>query len=255
MNATSPKAPATTREGSCVNCTRPETYDNLVQCDHCYDWWHMSCAAVTKISTERPWTCRNCLPLSVASSSSSSSARAALRLQQLEEERAIQQREWEAEKRALDHEKKSIQQKYKLLEEQLMDMDRANGSSRSQVSHRSNMQYLSSWAEGTVGGATAYERSKIEYRNALNVDVSHERNESVAQPTIHHSQLYVERASHPRKQRDRYQQRSTGAIPKSIHDNRVLINNSHRKATEVNFASTTPVLPSVTASERKERSI
>ncbi|XP_062700980.1 uncharacterized protein LOC115260788 [Aedes albopictus] len=58
------------------------------------------------------------LTTSVATSRSRLSY-AALRLMQLEEERAIQQREWQLEKRAMERERKAMQLQYKLLEEQL----------------------------------------------------------------------------------------------------------------------------------------
>nr|XP_029712773.1 uncharacterized protein LOC115257382 [Aedes albopictus] len=58
------------------------------------------------------------LTTSVATSRSRRSY-AALRLMQLEEERAIQQREWQLEKRAMERERKAMQLQHKLLEEQL----------------------------------------------------------------------------------------------------------------------------------------
>lgn len=149
-----------TAAGGCVGCSRPDSFDDFVQCDECNSWWHMRCAGVTKSIAERPWSCASCLPLSVTSSSSS--ARITLRLKQLEEERAIQQREWEAEKRALEQERKAVQEKFRLLEEQL---DECRGN-RSRVSRRANVQRVTQWVdlqtpgvaeeeEGAVGGTPA----------------------------------------------------------------------------------------------------
>lgn len=55
----------------------------------------------------------------VSDSRPTSSTRIALRIKQLEEERAIQQREWEFERKAIERERNVIQEKYRLLQEQL----------------------------------------------------------------------------------------------------------------------------------------
>lgn len=77
---------------------------------------------------------------------SSKSARVALRLKLLEEERAIQQRELEAEMKALQLERKAIREKYKLLEEQLAE-EEDNESHHSRISRRASMQRVNLWVE------------------------------------------------------------------------------------------------------------
>lgn len=158
-NDESSRTPVGNQTGGCVNCSRPVTFDNFVQCDQCDSWWHMLCAGVTESVADRAWTCRNCVPLSVTSKSSGKSARIALKLQKLEEERAIQQRILEAERRAIEQDRKLMQEKYNLLEEQLEE-DRENASVRSRVSQRSNDQRVKLWVdnhamEGAVGGVPA----------------------------------------------------------------------------------------------------
>ncbi|XP_058827799.1 uncharacterized protein LOC131687722 [Topomyia yanbarensis] len=42
---------------SCIACERPDSADNLVQCDKCHKWWHYSCAGVTDSIVNRDWIC------------------------------------------------------------------------------------------------------------------------------------------------------------------------------------------------------
>ncbi|XP_055623085.1 uncharacterized protein LOC129766537 [Toxorhynchites rutilus septentrionalis] len=150
------QTPEKPNTGGCVNCSRPDSYDNFVQCDQCDGWWHMRCAGVTESIAERPWTCRNCLPLSVHSKATNRSAQIALRLKKLEEERAIQQRAAEAEKRAIEQERKLMQEKFALMEEQLED-EREKASNRSQVSRRSREQRVTEWVQQQSSDEAAVE--------------------------------------------------------------------------------------------------
>ncbi|XP_055633239.1 uncharacterized protein LOC129773625 [Toxorhynchites rutilus septentrionalis] len=140
---TDPTTPITGRSGSCVNCSRPDEYDNFVQCDKCDAWWHMSCAEVTPTIAERPWTCRKCLPVQVTSHAGSStgamsnaSARATLKLKLMEEEREIQRREFE-------YEKEMLRKKYEILEQQLEETERKSG--RSRISRKTSMEQVQQW--------------------------------------------------------------------------------------------------------------
>ncbi|XP_062702166.1 uncharacterized protein LOC134285450 [Aedes albopictus] len=277
------KSPEAGREVGCVHCSRPDSFDNFVQCDQCDGWWHMRCAGVTNSVSERPWTCSTCLPLSV-SSSSSNAARIALRLKRIEEERAIQRREWEAEKRAFElekkafeHEKKVVQEKYRLLEEQLAE--RVDGSRRSQVSRRSSMRRVSSWVEnlstnpeleGAVGGAvprkleaegavdrTAQGKKLAEARRSESYGVSAGNEVS---PECHkppnEGQQQQESNANPAPQSARLdaqdgrlqlngnQQRNTGAFPKTIPNSLNPNFNGRTNPTDGNvFASAPFVMP------------
>ncbi|XP_062550639.1 uncharacterized protein LOC134215469 [Armigeres subalbatus] len=105
--------------GSCVTSSRSDYIVKTIQCQQCHTSWHMHCTERTTPIATRTWTCRKCLPIAKPVSRSSKSALIALRLQQLEEERAILQREREAERRSLDQERRTLHEKYKLLEHQL----------------------------------------------------------------------------------------------------------------------------------------
>ncbi|XP_055623419.1 uncharacterized protein LOC129766842 [Toxorhynchites rutilus septentrionalis] len=124
--------PEQSMANNCVNCDRPDTVDDMVQCDECGNWWHMSCAGVTKSVSERHWSCRNFMPHSISSRTTTSSVRASraqLKLQQLEEKQAL-------EKRHLD-------EKHKLMQEELNELDDAV-SNRSRIS-RMSLNMVQQW--------------------------------------------------------------------------------------------------------------
>ncbi|XP_062712351.1 uncharacterized protein LOC134289812 [Aedes albopictus] len=79
--------------GGCDNCPRPVLCDDV------------------------QWTCSVCVPKVIVSSKIENRI-ALLRLEQLEQERALQQREMEAERRALEKERELLQKKYLLLVQQ-----------------------------------------------------------------------------------------------------------------------------------------
>ncbi|XP_062713928.1 LOW QUALITY PROTEIN: uncharacterized protein LOC109405403 [Aedes albopictus] len=89
-----PPLPKVASTGSSDPQPRPESYNN------------------------RPCTGRGCSSVN-SSSLSRASARLALRLRQINEERAIQQREIEMERRAFAFERKVLNEKYRLLEQQI----------------------------------------------------------------------------------------------------------------------------------------
>nr|XP_029717782.1 uncharacterized protein LOC115260704 [Aedes albopictus] len=103
------ESPGETITGSCDQPPRPESLDEV----------HTgSCG-----KTPRPesYDCQSlvyhgCFPESIATFTNKS-AYIAIRLMQLHEQRAIQQREWESERRFLEQEKKAIRLKNKLLDE------------------------------------------------------------------------------------------------------------------------------------------
>ncbi|XP_062550942.1 uncharacterized protein LOC134215820 [Armigeres subalbatus] len=144
-------------EQNCVACDRPDSFDDLVQCDECNSWWHMQCASVTPSISERPFSCNNCQKFQSAASgshstfASSRTARIELQLKQLEEQRDIEKRELEAEKRFL-------RAKYELLQSKLTEEDDDRRSDRSRLSRKTSMQQVKQWlanpanrAEGAEG--------------------------------------------------------------------------------------------------------
>ncbi|XP_055548828.1 uncharacterized protein LOC129732209 [Wyeomyia smithii] len=163
------------KAGSCVSCSRSDSYDNLVQCDQCDEWRHMRCAGVTESIADQSWVCRGCVPHSVISSSSSKSARIGLRIQQLEEERAIQQRELEAERKALEQERKAIQEKYRLLEEQLSNT-RDDVSSGSRVSRQLSMGRVRNEQMKEGAAAEAVDEDELHHQDDTNRSVMNGKN-------------------------------------------------------------------------------
>ncbi|XP_058826865.1 uncharacterized protein LOC131686880 [Topomyia yanbarensis] len=124
-------------ESNCVACQRPDSADNMVQCDQCDGWRHYTCAGVDASVMNRSWVCGDCTSMqedaiSLKSGSSRASAASALSVcmsqlverQQLERKRA----EIELQRRHLDEQQKLID---KVLEGE------ENGSHRSGVSARS----------------------------------------------------------------------------------------------------------------------
>ncbi|XP_055633463.1 uncharacterized protein LOC129773833 [Toxorhynchites rutilus septentrionalis] len=214
------QTPEKQNTGGCVNCSRPDSYDNFVQCDQCDGWWHMRCAGVTASIAERPWTCRNCLPSSVHSKATNRSAQIALRLKKLEEERAIQQRAAEAEKRAIEQDRKLMQEKFALMEEQLED-EREKASNRSQVSRRSREQRVTEWVqqqssnEGAVGGVP--EKQDAEAGRRPSVAEHQAEPNPVKEPPMQRGEILVDPSKHIRNQ-----QRNTGAIPKTVQNCQII---------------------------------
>ncbi|XP_062702256.1 uncharacterized protein LOC134285477 [Aedes albopictus] len=146
-NNSNPATPDNKDESNgCVCCDRPETVDDCVQCDQCNGWWHMRCAEVTTSVADRSWTCSHCLPLSVTSRTTTSSIRAArlaLKKKLLEEQQAMEQRH--------------LAEKYKLLEEELNEMDET-GSNRSRISKRTSLENVEQWQRKCAKYAEAVHR-------------------------------------------------------------------------------------------------
>ncbi|XP_055632531.1 uncharacterized protein LOC129773008 [Toxorhynchites rutilus septentrionalis] len=147
------------REGNCQACKRPDSVDDMVECEQCKYWYHFSCVGVTQSVERRHWVCNNCLPVSVSSRSSRSSVRKALEQQRLLEEQQIRRKRFEQEKalekKRLEQEQKQIleeekmertfvQEKFDLLETQEADEGRSVRSNRSrcQNSHEKVRQWM-----------------------------------------------------------------------------------------------------------------
>ena len=46
--------------GNCRLCTSPDTKDNMVACDECDRWFHLSCAKLKQIKEDERWICIKC---------------------------------------------------------------------------------------------------------------------------------------------------------------------------------------------------
>ncbi|XP_062551800.1 uncharacterized protein LOC134217056 [Armigeres subalbatus] len=147
---------------ACPDCDRPDWADDMVQCGECEDWYHFSCVGVSRSVEHRPWTCAECLPISVSSRSSRMSSTKALEMQRLQEEQEIRRKrflqEKALEKKRLEQERQQIlaeeelertflKEKFELLEMQEVDEKGSTVSSR-----RSNRESILQWMrnDGTV---------------------------------------------------------------------------------------------------------
>lgn len=136
----------------CILCTRPDSDDDLVQCDRCDQFVHFSCAGVNdSISNpDRSFVCKQCTEkddlISVASRKSShrsrssrSSAQLALSMKQLEEENQLRMKKIDEEEKfrrmRLEAEETLMKKKFELLQADL-DREEDKASRRSGVSRR-----------------------------------------------------------------------------------------------------------------------
>nr|XP_029711528.1 uncharacterized protein LOC115256728 [Aedes albopictus] len=118
-----PTAAGGEKQGSCAHCSKPDSYDNYVQCDRCNAWWHYLCAGVTNSIADRSFTCEACLHVSLSSRVSSSSSRVAamqLRLQEMEAQCKLARQELENERQAFETEKRVLQKR----NDQLLQRDK-----------------------------------------------------------------------------------------------------------------------------------
>lgn len=107
-----PKLQNEVRTGSCDNHPRPESPDEA-RTGGCGKFSHPD------TYKKLPMTSRSCLRVSPSSTKSGMNDRIALRLKQLDEERAIQQRILDVEERILAFERKAMQAKYEMLQKLL----------------------------------------------------------------------------------------------------------------------------------------
>lgn len=177
----------------------------------------------------------------------------------IEEERAIQQREWEAEKRVFEQEKKAMQEKYRLLEEQLAAKE--DGSRRSQVSRRSSMRRVGAWIqnlsenpdlEGAVGGLTVGEKPILaQHGKSYDPQAKQLPDERNQPSTDGQQQKSFENSSKqlalldPQTSRSPIgtQQRSTGAYPKTVSIGKSVVARVNTTNDKVSFPAP-PLLPS-----------
>lgn len=118
--------PSASQTGDCGNCSRPKEYNELAM------------------------TSRSCLPTKSSSINRGKYARIALKLKQLDEERAIHERAFEAAKRAIALERMAIEAKYKLLEERISKAPKKHNMCKKTDSTRlsSDNKQLHTAAEG-----------------------------------------------------------------------------------------------------------
>ncbi|XP_055590060.1 uncharacterized protein LOC129742213 [Uranotaenia lowii] len=147
------------QNSSCVACSKPDSFDDMVACDLCDSWWHQCCAGVTKSIKDRDWTCPRCLPVpsranSIRSTSTVRKALLEIKLQRIEEEKDLKRKQFEMEQKCLD-------EKYRLLEAAAVDDDIDSEGSHQEYHRRrqrtedwvsSKTSNVSERLEGAVGG-------------------------------------------------------------------------------------------------------
>ncbi|XP_055585450.1 uncharacterized protein LOC129738291 [Uranotaenia lowii] len=133
---------------SCVACDRPDSADNMVACDQCNCWWHLSCAGVSAGVSNRPWTCSKCLPLptktmSARTSSSVRKAKLNLELKHLEEEKEIEKR----------IKKAYVKERYRIIEESLIEEEDEQHSvhSRQHANPAEKSERVTEWVASQAG--------------------------------------------------------------------------------------------------------
>ncbi|XP_062701605.1 uncharacterized protein LOC134285222 [Aedes albopictus] len=146
----------------CAGCDRPDTADDIVQCDKCTAWWHFSCAKVDdSVANQTNWICVKCLsppppPRSVSIRTTSSNRRALLdiSLQRLAEEKELRKKE-------LAIEKEFMKAKYDLMEQCALDEEAETRSVRSRIERiesREREKHVHDWV-GQVAASLQESRS------------------------------------------------------------------------------------------------
>lgn len=132
---------------NCKACNRPDHAENMVACDICGTWFHYTCAGVQSCIRNDSWCCGYCSSRGDASSSSaisvsSESSSARLRLKQLEESKALDDR---LQLQQAERERAFLAEKHQ-LEAEIQAERHLRGSSsslRSRHSGRSRHSYRS----------------------------------------------------------------------------------------------------------------
>ncbi|XP_062710664.1 uncharacterized protein LOC134288800 [Aedes albopictus] len=102
---------------NCRGCTRPDEAEDMVACDECSQWWHYGCAGVAASVCNRSWRCVTCVKHSSYGSAlpsgsvNTAGTSARLRLQQLTEAKALEDR---LRKEQADKEREYLQMKHQL---------------------------------------------------------------------------------------------------------------------------------------------
>ncbi|XP_055546604.1 uncharacterized protein LOC129730958 [Wyeomyia smithii] len=147
-----------TGESNCVNCDRPDSADNLVQCDRCSTWWHMKCAGVTNSVEDRSWSCSKCVHVtsevgSVRSVSSAKSKRLSLAMKNLQEEYELKVKQLKDQQNL---ERDLLEQKYACFEAAMEENESDSASARSRMSDGVRRTEVQRWFETMKdAGATA----------------------------------------------------------------------------------------------------
>ncbi|XP_055600236.1 uncharacterized protein LOC129749323 [Uranotaenia lowii] len=147
-----------------AGCNLPDN-NRMVACDKCDSWWHYECVGVGDSISEKDFICPRCtatpqekqntiVPSPKSISSAKNSIKSAgtlmrLRLQKLEEMKALQEKQLDLEQRKLDLEKKFIQEKYRVLEEEADDDE----DRQSRKSNQSNSSRIIQWKVNRLLGS------------------------------------------------------------------------------------------------------
>nr|XP_029722504.1 uncharacterized protein LOC115263348 [Aedes albopictus] len=136
-----------TVDQGCKACNRPSHVEDMVACDICGTWFHFTCAGVKASICDKPWRCGYCSSRASSVSGSKSSIRtssscAQMRLRQLEESKALDDRLMQQQ---AERERAYLAQKHQLEAEietakSICGSGRSARSLRSHRSHRSHVQ-------------------------------------------------------------------------------------------------------------------
>ncbi|XP_058456811.1 uncharacterized protein LOC131434173 [Malaya genurostris] len=131
-------------ESNCAACDRPDTVDEMVQCDRCNEWWHYSCVGVTSSVSERAWSCSKCNLAANASSVNSVSGHASLLADTMQ--RLVERQELEKQRVELELQKKFLEEQQKLFNATVMEEIR---SQKSRASRRSAQNRVNEWLDSS----------------------------------------------------------------------------------------------------------
>ncbi|XP_062699419.1 uncharacterized protein LOC134284496 [Aedes albopictus] len=142
MSVSNPNLTMHVGTNSCKGCNRPDTEEDMVACDKCNGWWHFSCAGVQASICDRSWRCPNCSTFcGTIGSEHSNASSARLRLKQLEEAKALEDK---IRKEQADKEREFLAAKHQ-LESEIEARQSVSGSLRSHGSHRSRRSRVGTW--------------------------------------------------------------------------------------------------------------
>ncbi|XP_055585492.1 uncharacterized protein LOC129738331 [Uranotaenia lowii] len=126
---------ADNEEYHCVNCPRPDSAEDMVQCDSCDVWWHYSCANVDESVKDVAWVCPGCRTPDIANSTRNSQASRSV--SEFAESLSKLREKQELERARVDLE---LRRKHLEEEQQLLDSSLALEESQSNRTRRSGLR-------------------------------------------------------------------------------------------------------------------
>ncbi|XP_062709353.1 uncharacterized protein LOC134288451 [Aedes albopictus] len=146
-------------ESSCAACQRPDSAEDMVQCDHCDVWKHYSCAAVNASVAGRSFVCGDCtapqiddvISVQTGSSRSSSTSTFSVCLSQLVERQQVERARVEVQLQ-----RRHLDEQQRLIDEVLNGAgELSNGAIDKTISSACSMRIATPPPPGAPVGATA----------------------------------------------------------------------------------------------------